>query len=231
MNDHLSTLTLHQLRYGELSEAEEAVARVHLEACPRCADRLAVQRRERAAFVLQPVPVALRAPHPPSRGASWPWPGLVAGALALAAGLVVLLRPVPPRDEIRLRGAVPPVEVWVDVGAGPRLLVEDEPLGAGDRVQLKFDAAGAAHAAIAGRDQTGAIEVYGAFPTARRRGLVEAPFALELDDVGGVQEFYVVLGDHPLDSATVVEAVRDPTSTPFVEVVPTTVRKASPQED
>ena len=57
---HLSTLLLNQLRYGELDPEQEAQARTHLQDCERCASRLQAQESNRSAFVLQPVPQAIR---------------------------------------------------------------------------------------------------------------------------------------------------------------------------
>lgn len=40
MSQHISTLKLHQLRYGELSGAELEAVRTHLAGCDHCAARL-----------------------------------------------------------------------------------------------------------------------------------------------------------------------------------------------
>lgn len=213
MTPHLSTLTLHQLRYGELDEHALHAAREHLGACERCAARLTVQEQERAAFVVRPVPPAIRelAPELPRR--SW-WADLFPFALAAAAaGVLFVAVPSlrtgdgPPQDTITFRGALPDVEAWIDLGGGPRPLRDEDVLGAGDRIQLTYDPRGASYVAIAGRDGTGTVEVYTTTaPTGI--GLVRAPFALTLDEVPGVQELFVVGSDSPLDEPLVKAAVR-----------------------
>ncbi len=234
MSVHLSTLTLHKLRYGELDGDALASARAHLEACERCAGRLAVQERERAAFVLQPMPAAIReaAATSPSRSI-WPrWlrdlsPFLVAAVAAAALFVVVpevRQATTPPEvvDTVRLKGELPAIEVWVDTGTGARPLRPDERLSAGDRLQLKYDPRGASHVAFAGRDGAGLVEIYGAFPV-EGRGLVAAPFGLMLDATPGDQQLFVLTSDRPLTPAQVKEALTR--RVPGVRVVEATVRK------
>ncbi|MBX2803330.1 MAG: hypothetical protein KTR31_36960 [Myxococcales bacterium] len=153
MSTHLSTLTLHQLRYGDLDASAMQAAREHLQSCPRCAARIEVQRRERDAFVAQPIPEALRQPAP--RPSLWPalrWVGL---ALAAAAAVLVWVRmpaaPTQAADRVAYKGTLPQLEVWTAApGESVHLLGDDEVLGAGDRVSFKYDARGAAHVAFAG---------------------------------------------------------------------------------
>ena len=229
---HLSTLKLHQLRYGELAGDELREARAHIDACPQCRDRLAMQEQARAAFVLEPVPEALRTPQTsrPTWGWGWEWRWIRAGSIGVFAALLlaVLLQP----SEVRFKGevALPSIEVWVDVGEGRRPLRDEESLGQGDKVQLRYAPEDAAFTAIAGRDSSGAIEVYRVFSTPTGRGgLVDVPFSLTLDDAPGIQEFFVVLGNRPLDSATVREAVvRHPELTAGVRLLTVSLAKDSP---
>ncbi|MEQ1568272.1 MAG: hypothetical protein ABMA64_21715 [Myxococcota bacterium] len=213
MTAHLSTLSLHRLRYGELDLAASTAARAHLASCPMCAGRLAVQERERAAFVARPVPDTIRqlGVEEAPRRVGW-WRELYGLGLALcaAAALFVVvpsLRSDPAEaDAIRFRGQLPAIEAWVDQGDGPRLLREGDRLSAGHRVQLSYDPRGASAVAIAGRDSTGAVEVYTTnAPTGI--GLVQMPFALTLDDAPGEQELFVVTSDRPLDEAAVKAAL------------------------
>lgn len=229
MTPHPSTLTLHRLRYGELDPSTESTVRQHLGSCERCSERLGVQVRERAAFVVRPVPEAIRAlaTPPPSRR-SW-WAELFPFALAAAAAAVLFvsvpaLRGVDPAevDTVRFRGTLPAVEAWIDEGGGPRMLREADVLGAGDRIQLAYDPRGASYVAIAGRDGTGTIEVYTTrAPTGV--GLVRAPFALTLDGVPGVQELFVIGSGAPLSEGEVKAAVRS--GVEGVEVARIAVRK------
>jgi hypothetical protein len=229
MTAHLSTLTLHRLRYGELDPTSAEQARRHLASCPTCAGRLSVQERERAAFVARPVPQPLRGLSEEPRMPSW-WRELsgLALALAAAAALFVAIPSIRPAvepgagDIVRYRGELPAVEAWIDQGEGPRLLRPDDVLSAGHKVQLAYDPHGASSVAIAGRDGTGAIEVYTTnAPTGV--GLVRAPFALTLDDAPGTQELFVVGSPGPLDEPTVKAAVRN--GVPGVRVARVAIRK------
>ena len=215
MTAHLSTLTLHQLRFGELGGEPLQAARAHLQTCDRCSARLAVQQRERDSFVLQPVPEALR--EGSGRRPAWArWlrelsPFLVAAAAAAVLFTVVpvlRLATTPPEIEqaVRTKGALPAVEVWVDIGQGPRPIRPGERLQAGDRVQLKYDPRGAAYVALAGRDGAGLVEIYGTFPVAEG-GLVAAPFGLMLDATPGDQELFVLTSDRALTPTEVKDAL------------------------
>ncbi len=211
MTAHLSTLVLHQLRYGELDGETLSSARAHLQRCPRCAARLQVQRAERAAFVLRPVPESLHssAPAPTPGWLRWWIPAGLAATLGLILVLSTSLSSAEaPGDIIRPRGALPDVEVWLDSDGGPRLLRSSDRLEAGSRVQLKYRPHGASHVAFAGRDGAGLIAIYGGAAVSGGEGLIEAPFALTLDGTPGDQELFVVTADHPLDEEAVRAAVR-----------------------
>lgn len=213
MSPHPSTLTLHRLRYGELDAEAETALRAHLATCEACNGRLAVQLRERAAFVVRPVPVAIRElATPPVTRRRWtdlfPFAlGAAAAALLFVAVLSLRTSTGPaPADAVAYRGSLPTVEAWIDQGRGARVLRDTDVLGAGDRIQLTYDPLGASYIAIAGRDGTGTIEVYTTnAPTGV--GLVQAPFSLTLDGVPGVQELFVVGSDAPLDEREVKTAV------------------------
>lgn len=210
---HLSTLKLHRLRNGELDVEDVDDARAHLAECEICRGRLAAQERERAAFVLLPVPDALRGLREEPRR-SWVRdvvPLLV--AVAVAALLFVLVPVIrtattapETQDTVRFRGELPTIEVWVDRGQGTRALRPGEGVRAGDRVQLQYDPRGASAVAIAGSDGTGEIQVFTTnAPTGI--GLVRMPFALTLDDAPGPQELFVIGSDAPLREAQVKAAV------------------------
>lgn len=209
MTAHLSPLTLHRLRYGELSGADAARARAHLSGCAACAGRLRGQEHERAAFVARPVPDALRTAAKGAGRARWPeLRGLLFALLAAGAVFLVVprLHSAPEADRVQVRGQLPEIEAWVDRGDGPRLLRDGERLAAGNRVNLAYDPHGASSVAIAGRDGSGAVEVYTTnAPTGV--GLVRAPFALALDDTPGTQELFVVTSEAPLDEGTVRAAL------------------------
>lgn len=210
MSPHLSTLTLHRLRLGELQGDALSAAKTHLDGCEVCRGRAGHQLREREAFVLRPVPQAIR---DVSARPALPWwrEWLPLGLAFAAAAAVFVAVPAirgpdaPQIDTIRFRGELPTIEVWVDRG-GPRALRDGERVRAGERIQLGYDPRGASSIALAGRDGTGRIEVWTTnAPTGI--GLVRAPFALTLDDAPGPQELFVVGSDRPLDEAAVKAAL------------------------
>jgi Putative zinc-finger len=209
MTAHISTLALHRLRYGELDPGQAAAIHAHLAGCAACGRRLRDQEQERAAFVTRAVPEAIRRIPREAHRESPLWAtelrGLFGALVASAAVFVAVpaLRPAddlalaPSSDVVRSRGQLPTIEAWVDRGDGPHLLLPGERLSAGHRVNLAYDPRGASAIAIAGRDSTGAIEVYSTnSPTGV--GLVRAPFALTLDDAPGTQELFVVGSQSPL---------------------------------
>jgi hypothetical protein len=211
---HPNTLQLHQLRYGELTGDVLARVRAHVDACPTCAARLRVQQADRAAFVLRPIPPALRAVEARPARAAWRslgWGLLAAAVVVLGVRGARLAAPEPGEaaaavSVIRYRGELPTVEVWARGERGVRALGPGDRVTAGQAVQLKYDPHGASAIAIAGRDGSGTVEVYSTrAPTGI--GLVTAPFALTLDDGPGDQELFVVGSDRPLDEAEVRLAI------------------------
>ena len=71
--NHVTTLDLHRLRYGELDKARAAEVRAHLDGCPMCTERLQAQHAMRAEFEVRPVPAALREASKRPRVPSWVW--------------------------------------------------------------------------------------------------------------------------------------------------------------
>ena len=213
MTRHLSTLTLHQLRYGELEGPEAAQARAHLQTCERCSQLLQQQHAHREEFVLKPVPEALKelegVPTAPwwRRLLVWGTPALALAAAILLVPTVLLDDPEPtqPEEIVTAKGGFH-LEAWVDTPDGPMVLDEGSTLSAGDRVQLKFATQGRQHVGFGGIDGSGAVEVYG-MTTGEGEGLQNAPFALTLDDSPGTQRFVAVFSDEELDEGAVREAI------------------------
>lgn len=222
---HLSTLALHQYRLGELPAEEIGRAETHLAACERCRRRLEAQKSAREAFAAEPLPPAIAALSQPAnrpfaRWLLWSVPLLVA-AIAL---FTVLMRPHEPEDAgIRTKGTLPDVEVWVKGESGKHALRPDEVLGEGSVVQVLYNAHGAHHAVLAGRDGTGKVEVYGELPVADT--LVPAPFGLTLDDAPGPQELFVVTGDREITVRDVEDAVNGSGGSRDLQVRSVEVRK------
>lgn len=196
---HLSTLDLHQLRYGELPRPRDTAARAHLDACDRCRARYQAQVAARAAFELQPVPPALRTPAP--RPGLARWLGLPAfAALAVATLLAVGARPDPsggPIAEItRAKG-----EPVVVVAQGRGALTRDARVLAGDRLQVEISPGPWGEAWVADR-----AEILGRFPV-RADGPTLSPFSLTLDAAPGAEHLVVVLAPAGTPEAQVTRAL------------------------
>lgn len=131
-----------------------------------------------------------------------------------------------PPPTTRTKGAtVPRLEAWVLVGESPRPLYAGEVLGAGCRVQLRYDAHGRRFVTLAGRDSQGNVEVYATL-AAGERGLSTAPFALTLDATPGEQVFYALLTDtRPLPAAVEAALAEQPVRMPGAIVTSLSVQK------
>lgn len=199
---HLSTLKLHQLRYGELTPADESEARAHLSSCERCASRMQAQEAHRAAFVLEPVPQALRTPPSPGFFERFRLYFIGGGALVFAILLASVFAPgapnpvadATPDERIKDPSGLLAFEVRRDSAAGPELLSEGASLSEGDVVQFRYHPASFRYVTFAGVDGSGSVEVYRTVraPEDGTNGLLRAPFALTLDGTPGRQQFFAV---------------------------------------
>ncbi len=183
--NHVSTLDLHRLRYGELDKARTAEVRAHVDGCPTCTERLQAQHAMRAEFEVRPVPAALREVSKRPRVPTWIWamvPGLMVAALAL---VVVLPADVgSPIEEVRYKGAG--VELLLE-GTG---VVDPEAtrFHEGDRVQVRIAPGRAGHAWV-----TDGHKVIGSsFPVEAGKATL-APFSLELDGEPGAEHIVVLV--------------------------------------
>jgi hypothetical protein len=222
MSGHLSTLVLHQYRYGEIAGAEAVALRQHLDACPECAARLRAQEAERRAFELTPMPDALRGLDAEPGWRRFLRIGFVAPLLAAAVATLVVVPVIvgglgddPAADPVggevgttRTKGVDLPLEVWTDGASGVRAVAEGEPLAAGQRVQLRYDPQGHEWSVLAGVDGTGAVEVFGQAEEDGATGGRHAPFSLVLDATAGPQTFVLLLSDRPLLEDELQRAVR-----------------------
>lgn len=207
---HPSTLTLHQLRYGELPDDVAAEVRAHVHACEVCAPRLRAQENHRAAFELEPVPQAIRtAPRPRP---AWSWPRLVLGGLVFAAALLFaaqLMIPTP-YDEVRTKGHSATVEIWLQDHGEARPLPADAKVHEGDRIQLRFRRPTHPWVSLVGVDARGTVEIYGTWRADMDTADWQvAPFALELDATPGDQELHTVFSPRRPSEAAIEKAVGD----------------------
>jgi hypothetical protein len=126
---------------------------------------------------------------------------------------------------IRTKGRLPRLEAWVPTGESARPMYTGEAIGAGERVQLRFDARGRAFVTLAGRDTNGLVEVYGTLPGGDN-GLRAAPFALTLDDTSGEQTFFALYTDERPEPESVIAALRhNPVRMEGADVASVVVRK------
>jgi hypothetical protein len=182
--NHVSTLDLHRLRYGELDKARAAEVRAHVDGCATCTGRLQAQHAMRAEFEVRPVPAALREASKRPRVPAWVWallPGLMVAALAL---FVVLPSDVGSSiDDVRYKGGG--VELLRD-GQG---VVDPEAtrFHAGDRVQVRIAPGHAGQAWV-----TDGHQVLGTFPVEAGKATL-APFSLTLDGQPGAEHLVVIV--------------------------------------
>lgn len=213
---HLSTLQLNQLRYGEMSAEEEAQARAHLQECARCAARFNAQEANRAAFVLEPVPAAIRelaSPPPANDNKSWRWALMAVAAMLLVAFPILLpSSPATGPDELvpmeRTKGKHILLEAWLDTQDGPVLLDPSDLIAAGDVVQLKFSTLDRPYVSFGGVDGAGLIELYGTVEAGEDMQIHRAPFALQMDQTPGEQRFYALFTQSRPTESTVREAIQ-----------------------
>lgn len=114
----------------------------------------------------------------------------------------------PAADVTHSKGLQTRLEAWVQSGQSSRPLYLGETLGAGTRVQLRYDPQGRRFVTLAGRDSNGVVEVYGTVPAGSGGGMVSAPFALTLDDSHGEQTFFALCTNTRPAPAEVMAAVK-----------------------
>jgi hypothetical protein len=182
--NHISTLDLHRLRYGELDKARSTEVRTHVDGCPACTERLQAQHAMRAEFEVLPVPTALREASKRPRVPSWVWallPGLVVAGLAFV--VVVPADFGSPYEDVRYKGGG--VELLLD-GRGvvdPQATRFHE----GDRVQVRIAPAQAGQVWV-----TDGHQVLGTFPVEAGKATL-APFSLTLDGEPGAEHLVVLV--------------------------------------
>jgi hypothetical protein len=191
-----SALRLDRWLAGELPAAEAARLRAHLDGCPRCAAAAEALREDRDRAVLPP----LRPARAPSRRPAWRL-GALAGGLALAAGLLLLVRPGAPGE--RARGSGPGLAMWVRHGEEVRRAGPGEVVAAGDDLRFAVTSPEPAFVAVLSLDPAGRASVY--FPAGDRAervaGGVEValPLATRLDATVGAERLLGLFCDRPVE--------------------------------
>jgi hypothetical protein len=122
-----------------------------------------------------------------------------------------VVQPIP--DEILVKGdAEPALKVYRQRGVAHWEIGDDDVVAAGDRLQLRYRAAGAAYGVIVSLDGRGHVTQH--FPSARGAstalksgGEVALDHSYELDDAPMFERFYFVTSQQPLDPDAVAAAV------------------------
>jgi anti-sigma factor RsiW len=196
MSDHISDLRWDQLLAGELSAESKAEAEAHAKECSTCNARLAELTAEREAFRFRARPPALAQPK---RSLRWTMP--IAGALAVAAALLLVLK---------VRGGGEGEQVYEGTKGGKidlmlfagkpdqltALSVEDK-LFAGDLLQAGYSSPADGYGAVLSLDGAGIASSYVPaigdamvlLPAGERRSF---PASTQLDDVLGSERIAVV---------------------------------------
>lgn len=143
-------------------------------------------------------PTAAPAAKPAAPAAKLPAPSVTIPEVGAAA---------PDADVTHTKGLTPRLEAWVQAGTSSRPLYLGETVGAGTKLQLRYDPRGRRFVTLAGRDSNGIVEVYGTIPGGEA-GLTSAPFALTLDDSKGEQAFFAICTDERPTTDAVMSAVK-----------------------
>ncbi len=195
---HISTLKLHQLRYGELSDADTQTLQAHLDACAQCTARLTAQSNHREAFALQPMPPALLQTAPWwQRGLAWlKKPLILAPIVAAAAALLIVTSPTE-----RSKGSSD-IEILVDYGGEPVVLQAGEAIRPGDRLQLRIPPGEWVEVWVGDGEQW-----LGSFPVEPSHQWQLVPFSLEVDSAPGSEHIAVLLSNHILQAEEADDAL------------------------
>lgn len=138
----------------------------------------------------------------------------LAFAPACALALLILLPDGggPATEEIRTKGIGPHLQVFRQRKAAPERLANGAWIEPGDRLQLRYVAAGKSHGAIFSLDGAGVVSLHhpmGATAAPLDEGdAVALPFAFELDDAPGFERFFFVTGDAPFPLEPLLSAAR-----------------------
>ena len=150
----LSALRLDRWMMGELEPTDAETVRTHVTACAGCSTALAGMRGVREELRTLPLPPALL-----TRRATWrpraAWGTL---GLAMAAGLLLVLRPAVPTE--RSKGAAPALAMYVQHGDEVRRAGPGEELAAGDAVRFAVSTPVPAFVAVLSLDPAGRAFVY-----------------------------------------------------------------------
>jgi hypothetical protein len=136
---------------------------------------------------------------------------VLAGILAI---LVVVAQPGEAPDtlleETTAKGLAPSLKLYLPSADGPIPLAADATLHAGDVIQVGWQAGDATHGVIVSIDGGGSVTLHfpqrPGDPTVLPTGEQHTDHAFQLDDAPAYERFFLVTGQEPIDTATVVTA-------------------------
>lgn len=224
-------LELEQLLLGELPEPRAAALRERLHTDPALAARYQALSTSNAQALAALPPHAVEA-EVERRAAKRVRPRAVPLRLArpALAALAVLgvtglwLSDAPPVETTRIKGLLPVLHVFRDRGGAIEELQPGATARPGDRVQLRYAAAGAPWGVLLSIDGRGAVTMH--FPLEQSAaprlepGPSTLPRALELDDAPLFERFILVTCDARPDVERLVFAARSLAQQPSARVAP-----------
>jgi hypothetical protein len=225
----LSALAIDEWNAQDTPEELRADREAHLEECTQCAARVAAAAAEAEAF-LQTAPSldalvaagAVGDASAPSAGAgtgaggakllSFPRVAAMVGSgLAVAAGVMLLLRPADPAGSTRIKGGE---RLGVYVKRGDRVLraADGDVVHPGDTLRFTYSADGPCHLSIWGADGHSLQQYH---PAAGGAGSAAVPagreqpldFGVELDGSIGTETFYGVFCNTKMTSGALREGL------------------------
>jgi len=214
----LSNLVLDRLLTRELAEDRRQTVRAHLDGCPRCSARLVGFERERDQFDEVAPRLRVRAP---ARRRSWGLALAAAGSLAVAALVLLFLRPRagdPDRPGQRVAGptrAKGGLRLSVYLKQGDQVVMgrSGDAVHPGDAIRFAYTDVTDGYLAILSRDGAGQVSVYypegeRAAPAARADQEVILPGSIILDEVLGPETLYAVHCAAPVEVVLIAERVQ-----------------------
>jgi hypothetical protein len=189
----------------------------HIASCARCLAYLA--RLQRLAAEDCPESPAVVAPHPglppvgtggrsgadePGRKRRWALPSAIGAGLALAAGVLLLVRGRPPERQYVAAKGTPAVQVLVHRSADTWVWDGHSPVRPGDALALRVACEGLDHVAVASPGAQGLGRIADVECPV---GGAPLPFTLVVDDAPGEEQLAVVLSREALDDDTLRDAI------------------------
>jgi hypothetical protein len=219
----LSDLVLDRLVAGELARTPEGTAaETHVAECARCSGRLATLRSSVENFASEVfLPGLVQQTAANVRRARLVRAGsILAGAVAMAAGILVVMRPEPPavtaKDPVlsgeRTKGGLS-LTVVVKTSQGQiEEVLPGGTLSPGDAIRFVVGSDARGHIALVGIDAAPRVSAY--VPDGDSAMIVEKgppralPGSIVLDDTLGPERLLLLRCDQPFEVARLVEAAR-----------------------